>query len=32
MWVEWDNLSLLTQLGHYPPDDEAIAAREESQK
>ena len=19
MWVEWDNLSLLTQLGHFPP-------------
>jgi len=19
MWVEWDNLSILTQLGHQPP-------------
>ena len=19
MWVEWDNLSILTQLGHFPP-------------
>jgi predicted ester cyclase len=19
IWVEWDNLSILTQLGHYPP-------------
>jgi steroid delta-isomerase-like uncharacterized protein len=21
MWVEWDNLSLLTQLGHFPPSE-----------
>ncbi len=19
MWVEWDNLNALTQLGHFPP-------------
>jgi hypothetical protein len=19
MWVEWDNLNILTQLGHFPP-------------
>jgi len=22
IWVEWDNLSALTQLGHFPPPDE----------
>ncbi len=21
IWVEWDNLNLLTQLGHFPPPD-----------
>jgi predicted ester cyclase len=21
MWVEWDNLSMLTQLGHFPPPE-----------
>lgn len=23
MWVEWDNLNALTQLGHFPPTSEA---------
>ena len=32
MWVEWDNLSMLVQLGHYRPNDEAAAAAKESQK
>lgn len=22
LWVEWDNLNVLTQLGHYPPADD----------
>ena len=22
MWVEWDNLNILTQLGHFPPPGE----------
>jgi predicted ester cyclase len=22
IWVEWDNLSALTQLGHFPPPDD----------
>jgi steroid delta-isomerase-like uncharacterized protein len=22
IWVEWDNLNILTQLGHYPPEAE----------
>ena len=22
MWVEWDNLHSLTQLGHFPPKEE----------
>jgi steroid delta-isomerase-like uncharacterized protein len=22
IWVEWDNLTMLTQLGHFPPKDE----------
>jgi len=21
MWVEWDNLSFLTELGHFPPPE-----------
>lgn len=21
IWVEWDNLNALTQLGHFPPSD-----------
>ena len=21
IWVEWDNLAMLTQLGHFPPGD-----------
>jgi steroid delta-isomerase-like uncharacterized protein len=23
MWVEWDNLAILSQLGHYPPKEES---------
>ncbi len=26
MWVEWDNLYMLTQLGHFPPPDAEPAA------
>ena len=22
MWVEWDNLASLTQLGHFPPPEQ----------
>jgi hypothetical protein len=22
LWVEWDNLATLTQLGHFPPHGE----------
>lgn len=28
MWVEWDNLSALMQLGHFPPEAEETAASE----
>ena len=23
MWVEWDNMAILTQLGHFPPEKKA---------
>jgi steroid delta-isomerase-like uncharacterized protein len=23
LWVEWDNLAILTQLGHFPPSEDA---------
>ena len=23
MWVEWDNLAILSQLGHYPPQEKS---------
>lgn len=26
LWVEWDNLNALTQLGHFPPPAEAASA------
>ncbi|NIT61864.1 MAG: ester cyclase, partial [Aliifodinibius sp.] len=22
LWVEWDNLAMLQQLGHYPPPED----------
>ena len=28
IWVEWDNLSALTQLGHFPPPAEASTTSE----
>jgi predicted ester cyclase len=26
IWVEWDNLTVLTQLGHFPPGKAAADA------
>lgn len=26
IWVEWDNLTVLTQLGYFPPDEAATGA------
>jgi len=25
LWVEWDNLSMLTQLGHFPPPGDTVS-------
>jgi len=30
IWVEWDNLAALTQLGHYPPPGAAVGSDPES--
>ena len=29
IWVEWDNVAALTQLGHFPPADESVAKEAE---
>jgi steroid delta-isomerase-like uncharacterized protein len=29
LWVEWDNLTMLTQLGHFPPGDTAESKKNE---